>query len=166
MKHNPHLFPLSILLEAKLIYFGPTDSPSRHRRNVLRRMAFANAFLPRAKKTDLGIAINKDHATVIHYSKGHEWHLNNYPEYTELYRSAKEVFKKYDTPVDSDKEFLNIDNAAMLNLIVDLKDKVYKQSLTIEVQGNELDDLRRYKKSNEKAKKLLIEDLKKQMELS
>ena len=166
MKHNPHLFTLSILLEAKLIYFGPTESPSRHRRNVLRRMAFSNAFLPRSKKTDLGIAINRDHATVIHYQKGHEWHLKNYPEYTELYRSAKEVFNKYDTPVESDKEFLKIDNTAMLNLIVDLKDKVHKQSLTIEIQGNELDDLRRYRKNNEKAKKTLIDDLRKQMEVS
>jgi len=142
---------VAMLLEAKHKFFGPNDSPSRERRNVLRRMAFSNAFLPRSTKTNLAIVINKNHSTVIHYNKGHDWHYKNYPEYTDLYNAAKEIFSKYDTPI-TDSEYAKMDNAALLNQLISLKNKNYSQNLIIENQEKELNDLRRYYKNAEKHK--------------
>ena len=138
MKHTPHLFTLPFLLEAKEAFFGPNARISRHIRNVLMRMSFSNAFLPRATKTNIASVLNKNHATIIHYTKGHEWHLKYYPEYTDLYNLAKEIFIKYDIPKISEKEFNGIDNTALLNQLVELKDKLHNKDAVIRKQEKEL----------------------------
>jgi|11BtaG_2_1085332.scaffolds.fasta_scaffold18865_1 hypothetical protein len=154
MKHTPHLFTMPLLLEAKEAFFGPNARISRHRRNVLMRMAFSNAFLPRATKTNIASVLNKNHATIIHYTKGHEWHLKYFPEYTDLYNLAKEIFRKYDIPKISEKEFNGIDNTALLNQLVELKDKLHKKDVVIKKQEKELNTLRVYYRNAEQARKL------------
>lgn len=154
MKHTPHLFTLPLLLEAKEAFFGHNARISRHRRNVLMRMAFSNAFLPRATKTNIASVLNKNHSTIIHYTKGHEWHLKYYPEYTDLYNLAKEIFIKYDIPKISEKEFNGIDNTALLNQLVELKDKLHKKDAVIRKQEKELKTLRVYYRNAEQARKL------------
>lgn len=153
MRRKPQLVTIQILLEAKDRFFGPNERPSRHKRNVLRRMAFSNVFIERATTIDLGSAINRDHSTIVYYNKQHEWHFKYCKEYIDLYNAAKAVFKDYDTNDSIDSEYLNMDNAALLNQLIQLKEKVYNKDIVIVKQEKQLESLRVYYRKTELAKK-------------
>jgi hypothetical protein len=153
MRRKPQLITIQILLEAKNRFFGPNERPSRHKRNVLKRMAFSNVFIDRATTTNLGSVINRDHSTIVYYNKQHEWHFKYCKEYIDLYNAAKAVFKDYDTNDSIDSEYINMDNAALLNQLIQLKDKVYNKDIVIVKQEKQLESLRVYYRKTELAKK-------------
>lgn len=153
MRRKPQLITIQILLEAKNRFFGPNERPSRHKRNVLKRMAFSNVFIDRATTTNLGSVINRDHSTIVYYNKQHEWHFKYCKEYIDLYNAAKAVFKDYDTNDSIDSEYINMDNAALLNQLIQLKEKVYNKDIVIVKQEKQLESLRVYYRKTELAKK-------------
>ena len=153
MRRKRQLITIQILLEAKNRFFGPNERPSRHKRNVLKRMAFSNVFIDRATTTNLGSVINRDHSTIVYYNKQHEWHFKYCKEYIDLYNAAKAVFKDYDTNDSIDSEYINMDNAALLNQLIQLKDKVYNKDIVIVKQEKQLESLRVYYRKTELAKK-------------
>ena len=152
MRKKPQLITIQILLEAKDRFFGPNERPSRHRKNVLRRMAFSNVFIDRATTTDLGSVINRDHSTIVYYNKQHEWHFKFCKEYIDLYEAAKEVFKDYDTNNSIDSGYINMDNAAMLSQLIKLKEKIHNKDIVILKQEEQLESLRVYHEKTEKLK--------------
>tara|TARA_R100001463_G_C3438335_1_gene212273 strand:- start:41 stop:517 length:477 start_codon:yes stop_codon:yes gene_type:complete len=153
MRARPQLMTIPILLEAKDTFFGPNERPSRHRRNVLRRMAFSNVFISRATTLDLGSVINRDHSTIVYYGKQHEWHSKHCKEYKDLYDAAIEVFKKYDMPKTDESEFSKLDNASLLNQLIQLKQALDNKNKIIKKQDRQLESLKDYYKKAEKAKK-------------
>ena len=153
MRRKRQLITIQILLEAKNRFFGPNERPSRHKRNVLKRMAFSNVFIDRATTTNLGSVINRDHSTIVYYNKQHEWHFKYCKEYIDLYNAAKAVFKDYDTNDSIDSEYINMDNAALLNQLIQLKEKVYNKDIVIVKQEKQLESLRVYYRKTELAKK-------------
>ena len=136
-----HLLPISILLEAKMIYFGAAPKRSRHRENVLERQAFTNAFIKRAKTVDVAAVLNKHHASIIHYRKNHDSDLKCSAEYREAYRRALAVYEQYDPKIEED-EFAGMDNARLLALLKEFKNKVDRQEKIIDDQRKEIQGLK------------------------
>lgn len=120
-----------------MIYFGEAPKRSRHRENVLERQAFANAFIKRAKTVDLAAVMSKHHASIIHYRKNHDSDLKCSSEYREAYRRAVAVYEQYDPKIEDD-EFAGMDNARLLALLNELKNKVDRQEKIIDGQRKEI----------------------------
>jgi len=135
------LLPVSILLEAKMLYFGNNPSLSRHKENVMARQAFANAFIKRAKTVDIAAVLNKNHATIVHYRKNHDWDLKYKQDYKEAFNRAVTVYEQYN-PKSDEPEFLGMDNVRLLSLVKELKNRVHSQEIVIDEQRKEIEKTR------------------------
>jgi hypothetical protein len=138
---NKHLLPISILLEAKLMYFGDQAKASRHRENVMERQAFANAFIKRAKTVDIAAVIGRNHATVVHYRKNHSSDIKYNEEYQKAFERALMVYEQYNEKAN-EGEFLGFDIPQLLRLTKDLKNRIQKQEVVIYDQQKEIDRLK------------------------
>jgi hypothetical protein len=138
---NKHLLPISILLEAKLMYFGPKAKASRHRENVMERQAFANAFIKRAKTVDIAAVINRNHSTIVHYRKNHYSDMRHNEEYQKAFERALAVYEQYNER-SNEGEFLGFDIPQLLNLTKDLRDRLQNQEIVIYNQQKEITKLK------------------------
>ena len=138
---NKHLLPISILLEAKLMYFGDQAKASRHRENVMERQAFANAFIKRAKTVDIAAVIGRNHATIVHYRKNHSSDIKYSEEYQRAFERALMVYEQYNEKAN-EGEFLGFDIPQLLRLTKDLKNRIQKQEVVIYDQQKEIDRLK------------------------
>lgn len=138
-----HILPISILLEAKLLYFGDKPKRSRHKENVMERQAFANAFVSRAKSVDIAAVLNKHHATITHYKKNHDSDIKYSEGYKEAFARAMAVREQYDPKVVETEysEFVGFDNARLLILVKELKNRVNAQEIIIDEQRKEMNAL-------------------------
>jgi hypothetical protein len=58
---------------------------------VEHRVALSNALRPYATTKDIGNLFNKDHSTIVHYSKEHEPMMHYYPNYAAKYMTAVKI---------------------------------------------------------------------------
>lgn len=124
-----------------MLYFGDNPKLSRHKENVMARQAFANAFIKRAKTVDIAAVLNKNHATIVHYRKNHDWDIKYKDEYKKAFERAMFVYDQYD-PKSEEPEFLGLDNNRLLSLVKELKSRVQRQEKVIEDQRKEIDKMR------------------------
>tara|TARA_R110002020_G_scaffold49462_2_gene140703 strand:+ start:858 stop:1334 length:477 start_codon:yes stop_codon:yes gene_type:complete len=66
----------------------------RGRPNIQHRCALANALRPYATTIEIGNLFEKDHSTVVHYSKEHEPMIKFHPEYLEKFINAVDITDK------------------------------------------------------------------------
>ena len=67
------------------------DDTSRLNNYVQDRVALSNAFRPFGTLAKIGSIFDKDHATIIHYTREHEPMMNTYPSYLVKYQLAIEL---------------------------------------------------------------------------
>ena len=70
------------------------DDKSRLLHYVQDRAALSNAFRPYSTFAKIGSVFNKDHATIMHYTREHEPMVNTYPNYISRYQLALELTSK------------------------------------------------------------------------
>ena len=70
------------------------DDTSRLNNYVQDRVALSNAFRPFGTFAKIGSIFDKDHATIIHYTREHEPMMNTYPSYLVKYQLAIELTNK------------------------------------------------------------------------
>ena len=105
------------------------------------RQAFANAFIKRAKTVDIAAVLNKNHATIVHYRKNHDWDLKYKQDYKEAFNRAVTVYEQYN-PKSDEPEFLGMDNVRLLSLVKELKNRVHSQEIVIDEQRKEIEKTR------------------------
>lgn len=140
---------LPLLLEARGIFFEGKIEKNRLRSNVLKRMAFCNVFVNYAKKVDVAAAIDKNHATVIHYNKQHDWHSKYCSEYMENYTVAQALVHQYIQP---EEDFGNLNRIDMINIIKDLRQTVASKQAEVSILNQEVEDLKNQIKEADDAK--------------
>ena len=134
---------LPLLLEARGIFFEGKIEKNRLRSNVLKRMAFCNVFVNYAKKVDVAAAIDKNHATVIHYNKQHDWHSKYCSEYMDSYIVAEALAQQYIQP---DDDFGGLNRLDMINIIRDLRQTIASKQAEINQLNKTIRDFQQYKK--------------------
>jgi len=70
------------------------DDNSRLNNYVQDRVALSNAFRPYSTLARIGHVFDKNHATIIHYTKEHEPMMNTYPSYLVKYQLALELTQR------------------------------------------------------------------------
>jgi hypothetical protein len=78
------------LLIAADTFFQGENSLTNHRKNVLSRAAFANAFRKHFRVVDIASVLGRDHSSIVHYKKTHSANMM-YDDYIKLYRDAEGV---------------------------------------------------------------------------
>lgn len=71
-------------------FFQGYNALTNHRKNVLARAAFANAFRKYYKVVDIASVLGRDHSSIVHYKKSHSANLM-YDDYKKLYKDAEQV---------------------------------------------------------------------------
>ena len=71
-------------------FFQGDNSLTNHRKNVLARAAFANAFYKHFKVVDIASVLGRDHSSVVHYKKTHAGNMM-YDDYIKLFKQAESV---------------------------------------------------------------------------
>ena len=140
---------LPLLFEAKQIFFDGKIEKNRVRSNVLKRMAFCNAFNHYATKINMGAVIGKNHSTVIHYNKQHEWHSKYCNEYIEYYTVAEALVSQY---VTTEEDFGGLDKPVMVGIIRDLRHTLNVKQVEINNLNQIIKDLSKQIKDAEDAK--------------
>lgn len=78
------------LIIAADTFFKGENSLTNHRKNVLARAAFANAFEKYFKVVDIASVLGRDHSSVVHYKKTHKGNMM-YKDYADLFKQAEYV---------------------------------------------------------------------------
>ena len=78
------------LLIAADTFFQGENSLTNHRKNVLSRAAFANAFRKHFRVVDIASVLGRDHSSIVHYKKTHSANMM-YDDYIKLYKEAEVV---------------------------------------------------------------------------
>lgn len=69
----------------------PNNLKSRARKDLVPRVALANAIVDFYTLTSIGEAMDKDHATIIHYTKMDETYAMHYKSYVYFKKGARKI---------------------------------------------------------------------------
>lgn len=69
----------------------PNNLSSRARKDLVPRVALANAIVEYYTLTSIGKAMGKDHATIIHYTKMDETYSLHYKSYVYFKKGARKI---------------------------------------------------------------------------
>ena len=124
-------------------FFQGDNSLTNHRKNVLARAAFANAFYKHFKVVDIASVIGRDHSSIVHYKKTHAGNMM-YDDYKRLFKQAESVREN----ILGDEIDQQLTIGDMLNTINKLKAKLSEKE-------KEVDNLYIYKEKFFKLKELI-----------
>jgi len=108
---------------------------TRERMNVIYRHAFFVACMDNTtlSQKSIGNIVNRDHATVIHARKNHNWNLLKEPRYTDAYRYFSELLSKTSSQHDDivrdilEKEKLRIPDRNMISSYTEIYENKIKR---------------------------------------
>ena len=114
-------------------------SKKRHRYLVERRMVLAFFLRRRTSLTwkEIGSIMNRNHASMIHYSNKVEGFLDVYPHLQRMFRATVNLFKSYKHLIENKTDMysqLLIDNNVLRHKL-DANEKLIKQLINIENYG-------------------------------
>lgn len=118
---------------------------TRHRRNAAARNAFMVAARKYHTMQKIGLAVNRDHSTVVHAEKNHENNLRWLPEYQTFYADAMELLKHLDDKNQeaSVEDSILMENKQLKAKISKLSNKLHSTRLILSERNKTLEELKR-----------------------
>ena len=118
---------------------GVLFSKRRNRELVEMRMILALFLRNRTQLTwqAIGKIMNKNHASIIHYTTKIEQYIDVYPHLQRMFKSTNELFKSYKHLIEKKTDIysqLLIDNEKLKNKI-ETNEKLIKQLINLESNG-------------------------------